>query len=377
MVERATKDLILWFFLGLFLVSMVLLGWLLWPFVSVIVLGAVVTGIFSPVYQMLTRTMRPSLSSFLTCLLVFLVLFIPIIFFVSILSKEAYDQYLLAKSAVLSDEIKTLFEGSRINDILEKNWALAKVKEFLENFGIELTGREFYQSISEFAKKIAFGLYEQASAIASNIFKFLFNFFFMLLVIYYLLIDGGKLLVFIIELSPLPNDQDEILIRKFKDMSGAILIGNGLGGVIQGTIGGVVFALFGLNSPFLWGVVMALLAFLPIVGIGAVFIPAAIFLFLKGRIAAGLFFIVFYILLSGIVEYYFKPKLVGKRVKMHTLLVFLSIIGGLQLFGILGIIYGPLVVTGFLTLKDIYYQSYRQFVAPEETNDEHAALSLE
>jgi len=95
-----------------------------------------------------------------------------------------------------------------------------------------------------------------------------------------------------------------------------------------------------------------------------VFLPAALYLILQGRLAAGIFFVVFYILLSGGIEYFFKPKLVGKRVQMHTLLVFLSIIGGLKLFGILGIIYGPLVVTAFLTLADIYESSYRRIVEP-------------
>jgi predicted PurR-regulated permease PerM len=111
---------------------------------------------------------------------------------------------------------------------------------------------------------------------------------------------------------------------------------------------------------------MAFFAFLPIVGIGVVFIPAAIFLFIKGRIAACIFFVIFYVLLSGVIEYVFKPKLVGKRVKMHTLLVVLSIMGGLKLFGILGIIYGPLVVTAFLTLTDIYHVSYQKLVDPVE-----------
>ena len=158
-------------------------------------------------------------------------------------------------------------------------------------------------------------------------------------------------------------------------MAGAILIGNGAGGLIQGLAGGVVFSIFGLPSPFLWGVIMGLLAFLPIIGIGMVFIPAAIYLFLKGRIAAGIFFIVFYAVLSGGVEYLFKPKLVGQRVKMHTLLVFLAIIGGLRLFGILGIIYGPLVITAFLTLTDIYRSSYQTMVNPLEMPIQEACAS--
>jgi predicted PurR-regulated permease PerM len=194
--------------------------------------------------------------------------------------------------------------------------------------------------------------------------KFFVYFFFMLLIIYYLLIDGDKLAAFIIDLSPLPREHDEKLIQKFKDMAGAVLIGNGLCGLIQGVAGGIVFFLFHFNSPFLWGVIMALLAFLPIIGIGVVFIPVALYLFLKMRIASGIFFVVFYIILSGGIEYLLKPKLVGKRVKMHTLLVFFSIIGGLKMFGILGIIYGPLVATAFLTLTDIYYTSYQKLVDP-------------
>jgi predicted PurR-regulated permease PerM len=241
---------------------------------------------------------------------------------------------------------------------------LDKINLILSNFNIEITGEELNKGISELGKVVGFFLYQQASSIASNIFKFFVYFFFMLLIIYYLLIDGDRLISFIIDLSPLPKEQDQKLIQKFKDMAGAILIGNGLGGLIQGVAGGIVFSLFGLKSAFLWGVIMGFLAFLPIIGVGAVFIPAAIYLFFKGRIAAGIFFIVFYLILTVSVDNLLKPKLVGRRVKMHTLLVFLSIIGGLNVFGILGIIYGPLITTAFITLTDIYYTSYKEIVDP-------------
>jgi predicted PurR-regulated permease PerM len=250
---------------------------------------------------------------------------------------------------------------------LERNPLLARLGEYLTGFGIELSGAEFQATITELAKKMGLVLYEQTSAIASNILKFLVNFFFMLLVTYFLLIDGRRLITFIVDLSPLPQEQDEKLLQKFKDMAGAVLIVNGLAGVVQGALGGGIFALFGLSSPFLWGLIMAFLAFLPIVGIGLVFIPAAVFLFLKGRIGAAIFFVVFYVVISGVIEYLVKPKLVGTRVQMHTLLVFLSIVGGLKLFGVLGIIYGPLVVTGFLTLTDIYYANYKRLVEHVDT----------
>ena len=353
MQNRTSRDTILWFFLAIFLASIFMLGRLLWPFVSIIVLASVVAGVFNPVYSFFNRKINSSCASFITCILVFFILFVPISFFVSILSKEAYDLYLTAKSAVLSDQLKSLLESSRI---------LEKANLLLSNFKVEVTGVEFNKAISQIGKTVGFFLYEQASSIASNALKLLINFFLMLLVIYFLLIDGDKLVSFITDLSPLPGEQDEKLIQKFKDMGGAILIGNGLGGLIQGVLGGIVFMLFDLKSPFLWGVIMSLLAFLPIAGIGVVFIPAAIYLFLNERIAASIFFVIFYIILSGSIEYFFKPKLVGKRVKMHALLVFFSIIGGLELFGILGIIYGPLVATAFLTLTDIYHLNYQRLV---------------
>jgi predicted PurR-regulated permease PerM len=355
MGDRTSRNIILWFFLTLFVASAFLLGWLIWPFISVIILAAVVTGIFKPVYSFLNRKINSLFASLLTCFLVFLILFIPTVFFVGILAKEAHGLYLMGKGAVFSDQIKTILESSRI---------LEKANLILSNFNVEITGEQLNKGVSELGKVVGFFLYQQAQSIASNVFTFFIYFFFMLLVIYYLLIDGDRLVSFIIDLSPLPSEQDEKLIKKFKDMAGAILIGNGLGGLIQGTAGGIVFSLFGLKSPFLWGVIMGLLAFLPIIGIGVVLIPAAIYLILKGRIAAGIFFIVFYIILSGGIEYLLKPKLVGQRVKMHTLLVFFSIIGGLKLFGILGIIYGPLVATAFITLTDIYYASYQELVDP-------------
>jgi len=147
-------------------------------------------------------------------------------------------------------------------------------------------------------------------------------------------------------------------------MSGAVLIGNGLGGLIQGVVGGGLFWFLGLNSPFLWGVILGFLAFLPIVGIGVVMLPAALVFLLKGSLGRALFVVVVYGVLSWGIEYIFKPKLVGNRVAMHPLVVFFAIIGGLKVYGILGIIYGPLIATLFLTLSDIYFSTFQSMVEP-------------
>lgn len=359
MGDLISRNPILWFFLACFLVSFFLLGWLLLPFLSILILGMVVSGIFHPLYKYISDhpKIRPAIASLVACIIIFFLLFVPIVFFVGSLTQQAYGLYQMAKGAVINDQINILLRDTHI---------LERANSLLSNFNYELTGDEIKNAVSEVAKFVGFFLYEQARAIASNTLAFVVNFFLMLMVVYFLLIDGHKLVSYIVDLSPLPVEQEWMLISKFNEMAGAILIGNGLGGIIQGALGGLVFWFFGMPSAFLWGVIMGLLAFLPIIGIGVVLIPTSIYLLLKGYIATGIFFIVFYFVLSLGTEYLFKPKLVGHRVSMHPLLVFFAIIGGLKLFGILGIIYGPLVVTGFLTLAEIYRTNYQKLV---ETGD--------
>lgn len=359
MEQNITKRAVFVFFIVLFVMAIILAGKLIAPFFATIILGVVSTGIFSPVFKFLERKMTPETASVLTCVLIFFVIFIPVMFFIGILSKEAFDLYVMAKDAVFSNQLKNLLENTQ---------ALVRFNELLARAGIEktVTWDALIAPVSEVGKLVGFSLFEQARSITSNVLNLVLYFGLMLIVVYYMFIDGDKFIKYIYDLSPLPDEHDEKLFGKFMDMAGAVLIGNGLGGLIQGFFGGNLFLFLGFNSPFLWGVIMGFLAFLPIVGIGVVMIPAAIILMLKSRIAAGIFVIIFYAVLSWGVEYVFKPKVVGNRVRMHPLIVFFAIIGGLKVYGLLGIIYGPLIATLFLTLADIYFSSFQFMVEPDK-----------
>lgn len=355
MGDSGPRNSILWFFLACFFCVLIMLGWLLSPFFPILVLGAVVSGISFGLFQFLQKRLKikAPVAAFFICFLIFIILFVPIVFFVGSLAQQALGLYQMARDAVINEQINNLLRGSRILD---------RANGVLSHFNYTITGDELKNSVSEVVKFVGLYLYEQARAIASNTLAFVVNFFLMLMVVYFLLLDGQRLLTYIIDLSPLPSVQEQTLIGKFKEMANAILIVNGFSGIIQGGLGGLAFWAFGFPSAFLWGVIMGLLAFIPIIGIGVVFVPTVIYLFLKGRIAASIFFAVFYLLLSGVTEYLLKPKLVGKQVNQHPLLIFFAIIGGLKLFGLLGIIYGPLVVTAFLTMADIYRANYQRIV---------------
>lgn len=351
--ERPSTRMMFRYFLIIFVITIFFVGKLLWPFMSSLVLAFVLTGTFYPIYDFLAKKLRPVPASVITCVLIFLVVFVPAAFLVGALSREAYGLYLTGTSKATSQELRQLFQNSRI---------IEHVEGFLANYDIKLSAEHLNSGLTELGRTVGLFLYEQVSTFGSNVLKFLVNFAFMLLVIFFLFIDGKRLIDFLVELSPLPDDQDRKLMTKFHEMAAVVLVVNGISGLIQGILGGAVFAVFGLNSPLLWGSIMAILAFFPIVGISVVFIPASVYLFLVGRIGAGIFFIVFYLVVSSLIEYVIKPKLVGNRVQIHTLVVFIAVLGGLKVFGILGIIYGPLVMTAFLTLTDIYRSSYETYM---------------
>lgn len=355
MPNKPFSPLVFRYFLLIFLVSFLLLGRLLWPFFSILIISFLLAGLFQPVFRFIHDRLKFSaqFSSLVTCCLIVVVVFVPLMIFVITLSKEVLNLYPLIKGKNLA---------LMMQQLLEENQIVGRIKEVLGGFGIELYPERLSGVFSEFGKVVGLFLYNQASSWAANFMNFFFSFFMMVIVIFFLLIDQERFINYILDLSPLPDQQERQLFKRFEEIAKAVLIGNGLCGLLQGFLGGAAFMFFGISSPLLWGCIMAILAFLPIVGIGIVLVPAAIILFLKGSIGVGFFMLFFYGALSFSVEYLLKPWMVGERVKMHTLLVFLSILGGLSVYGVLGIIYGPLIVTAFLSLAAIYRNNYSEYV---------------
>ncbi|MCK5322571.1 MAG: AI-2E family transporter [Desulfobulbaceae bacterium] len=334
---------------------------LLWPFFSILVLSFLLTGIFKPVYSFFHKKFSPSFSSLTTCTLIVLLVFVPLMFFIGALSQEALTYFSASNVANLTLKVKETIHDSTV---------LERARDYLTGYGITLNSDELTQPLVDLAKMIGPFIYNQASSWAANAMGFMFNFFLMILIIFFLLTDHEQLLNYLLRLSPLPDEQERQLIRKFEEIAGAVMIGNGICGLIQGVIGGIIFAVLDLGSPVLWGGVMGILAFLPIFGIGLVLMPAAIILLLKGFVIKALGLLVLYVFISFSIEYILKPKIVGKQVKMHTLLVFLSILGGLSMFGFLGIIFGPLIVTAFLAFSEIYISDYNTYVTTGKWTDE-------
>ena len=342
-----------------FFFALIMLFLVLRPFWNLLVMALILTSAFHPVYSRLRIRIGPRLASILTCSLITLCVFIPLLF--CVLS--------------IANEIPTVIQFSRDNPILawlqqtlQKNTLILRANDYLAGFGIHIELSEIPKLIANLSKTVGVFVYNQVSSWATNLMRLVLLFCLLIMVVYYLLIEFKHLIEFLLRLSPLPERQNRFLIDRFSSSAGAILVGNTLSGVIQGICGGIYFAVMNLQSPVLWGTVMAVAAFMPIVGVGLVLLPAALILYLNGYGWQTLLTILFYLILSLSIDYYFKPRFVGSQAQLPPLLVLLSIIGGLSVFGAMGIIYGPLAVTAFLTLAKMYEQDYQPYVDQKTDN---------
>jgi predicted PurR-regulated permease PerM len=349
-----------------FLLSALMLGLVLWPFWQFLVLAFLLAAIFRPVYNWLGRWIYPWLASLLTCCMIVLIVFVPFFFCIAAISSEAAGMYQLVRDS------NVLF---KLQQALPNNPLIVQGQSVLAGFGITFEPANVMILVSDLSRTAGLFIYNQVSVWAANIVSFVFQFCLLIIVIFFLLKEIDLLIDFLTRISPLSDVQNRLLVSKFVELAGVILVGNGLSGLFQGTVGGIFFAVLGFKAPVLWGAVMGILAFLPIFGVGLVLIPTALILFINGSVGAAVVTLVFYGLLTFLVEYLAKPKFIGDIAQMHTLLVLLAILGGMSLFGILGIIYGPLIVTAFLSLADMYQQERQQVDARDESmaDQDHAA----
>lgn len=339
-------------FLLIFLTAALMLGLVLWPFWTQLFLAFLLASVFYPVYTRLCSPTRPWIAASLTCLLITLCIFFPLLFCIGALSIEIPAMIALIKG----NDILSLLQQH-----LHDNSLVHQIQTLLAELGIRLDLERLSGLITDLSTTVGLFIYNQVSGWAANILRFVLQFMIVIIGVFFLLIEFERLTDFLLRLSPLPAAQNRFLIARFSSISGTLLIGNSLSGLIQGICGGIYFAAMGLVSPVLWGSVMAVVAFMPIVGIGLVLVPTALILLLKGNGWQALSTVLFYLVLTFIVDYLFKPKFVGNQAKLPPLLVLLSIIGGMSLSGVMGIIYGPLAVTAFFTLVDMYLLEYQPY----------------
>lgn len=309
---------------------------LIGPFVAPLAWALTLAVIFMPLQRWLEARMKsPSLAAFLAVLAIGTIVVVPTFFVGQRLVVQAASGAVLLDEMVQSGEWRDQFETQ------------ARLVPLIDRFAEEL-------DLAAAATTITSWLSERATAfLAGSVFQLL-SFVLTLYVLFFFLRDRRTALRSLRKLAPLSRSEMNRLIARFDDTIHATVYGTLATSAVQGALGGLMFWWLGLPSPLLWGVVMALLSVVPVLGAFVVWVPAALYLAIDGHWGKGLVLAIWGVVVVGSADNLLRPFMVGKRLEQHTVLAFFSVIGGLVLFGAVGLILGPLVLTFTTVLLEIW-----------------------
>lgn len=323
--------------------------YLLQNFLMPLLLAAVFSGLTYPIYtRILGKVRKPPIAALLTILSLLLVLVLPLIAVGALAYEEAVGFF---KSVDLNTWRSHL--ESAVHSLRDRFPTLLQ-KVNTENLsGMAIDGlKNGGQFILKHGADISLSL-------AGN----LVSFFLMLFIMFYFYMDGDRILERLIRWSPLKDEYERILIEKFVSVSKGTLKGILVIGLMQGVLGGFMFWIVGLKSPIFLGTLMVFGSLIPAVGTAAIWLPAAIVLLAEGRWGAALTVGIGGGVVISTVDNFVRPILVGKDIKMHDLLVLLSTLGGLGIFGLPGLIIGPIIASLFLSIWNIFEEVFADELA--------------
>lgn len=308
------------------------------PYIAPIFLAAIIAIVFHPFYKRLLKFFKEkkSLASFAAVLIVLGAILIPSIFIGIALYKEATILYFHISSVQAGGE-----------------GALSVVASFFEKKA-SVFAPEIPIDIGEYLQKFTSWVVGHLDNFFSSFFRILIGLLLMIISLFYFLRDGERIVKRLVSLSPLADSYDEQIMKKVGLSINSIVRGSLIIALVKGFLTALGFAIFSIPNPILWGVVTALASFIPVVGSSIVVVPGILYLFVTSSLASSIGFAVWGVAFVGLSDNVLSPILMERGMKIHPFLILLSIFGGLGLFGPIGFIAGPVVLSLLFALFDIY-----------------------
>ena len=310
---------------------------------------AILIAAFSyPLYQWIVKKLkgRERLAAFLSILLLFVFVLIPLSVIVVLLIRDSFVLYSSAQSYVGQ---WVAYGTENINKL---EYLLPQiVREQLGSIDWKSSAVQAVQTITNF-------VFTQLQQLTKNAVGVVGMIFIMLYSLFYLYKDGPHWVQKLIEYSPLDDDDEKLFIKKFVSTAKATLPGTLAIGAVQGVLGALAFWVLGITAPIFWGLVIMLFSIIPVIGAFIVWVPVVIFLLIQGAWVSAIFLALYGMFVIGLADNFLRPVLVGSKTKIHPLLILLSTLGGIAIFGFTGIILGPIIAALFLTVLEIYRKRY-------------------
>lgn len=348
----ASAKLQLQFLLVVLAGALVLSFFIIRPFLTPLVLAAVSAVVLHPLYRslLLKTGNRKAVSAGATVAFSFVCILIPLTFLGTQIFQESTQLY---NSLAGGDSTQNLV----VNAIQDIGRTSESILPGTGDFFTHLSG-----NLDAYVKQGLVWLTSHLGSALSGISVLLLNLFIFFIALYYLLRDGPKLKQALIVLSPLEDKDDRVVFDRLELAVTSVIKGTLMIAGLQGVLTAIGFGIFGVPNSILWGTVTVVAALIPGIGTALVLVPGIIFLFVTGSTGPAIGLLAWGILAVGLIDNFLAPKLVGHSMQMHPLLVLLSVLGGIALFGPVGIFLGPLCVSLLLALVTIY--SYLEHSVP-------------
>ncbi len=316
----------------LIVVLTILVLFLLKPIVLSIIGGLILAYILLPVYRWTVKRVKSkNLSAAIVCLITFLTIGVTLYFTVPFLIKQVFNLFELSQKLELPRYVRSLFPAAS------------------EEFIVQMT-----VSLTSIISKISSAVLNSLISFLLEIPKIVFHFVIVLFVFFFTLRDHEKLTSFVSDLSPLNKIQEQKLVKQFKDITNSIVYGQVLIGFIQGVLAGIGFLLFGIPNSILLTVLAVMLSVIPLLGPFFIWIPVSIYLFGSADVLTAVAFLAYNLILVSNIDNILRIYIVSKRAQMSPVIILIGMIGGLLIFGILGLILGPLLLAYFILVLEAY-----------------------
>ena len=339
--------------LAVVLVIALYLCWLmLQPFVNVILWAAVLAIVFFPLHRRIqARIGSPSGAAILSTLLVIVLILLPATFITIAVVRE-----LAGAADNLQAGVQRLSSASTLPGV---GWVLDRTRGYI-NIDPVAAQKFLADRLQTWGGALASSTLVVVGGAVGAIVQMVLVVF----TLFYLFRDSARIRQAIYQVLPLERIQMHDITVRTREVIEASIYGVLVISAIQGTLGTLIFMALGLPSPLLWGVVMFFLSMIPMAGAFLVWVPAALYLLIIGAYVKAGILVAWGVLVISSIDNFLSPRLVGRRARLHELLIFFSVLGGIQVFGVLGLVLGPVVTAVTLALIEMLRQSHRP---PSET----------
>ncbi len=324
------------------------------PFLTALFLGAILSGLMYPVYGALHRWFRgrEGLASAAALVLFVIILIGPIATFLGIVTNQAVQ--VTQSAGPWIEEMQTRLAGpGGFDELLDRVPFVESLRPYQE---------QLVQKLGEVAGSLGGFVVQGLTDITTTTVRIVFLLFVMLYAMFFFLKDGRGVLQKVLYYLPLSDEDERRMLDRFVSVTRAMVKGTFLIGIVQGSLAGLAFWVVGIPSAAFWGTVMAVLSIVPGIGSGLVWLPAAIYLLAAGRIGAGVGLLLWCGVVVGTLDNLMRPWLVGRDTRMPDLMILLGTLGGLFAFGMAGVLIGPIVAALFITVWELYGESFRDIL---------------